>query len=99
VYGAFPVGSLDHVNGIKTDNRISNLREATHAENQRNQGMYCNNKTGYKGVHWANRERKYIAQCSVNGREHNLGSFDTAEAAYQAYREFASRQHGEFFHE
>jgi hypothetical protein len=97
MYGSFPSYEIDHENGIKDDNRIANLRDATHSDNQRNQGMYRNNKTGYKGVHWASRQRKYVAQCSVNGREHNLGLFETPELAYQAYCDFAATHHGEFF--
>lgn len=50
-FGEIPEGySIDHINGDRQDNRISNLRVVTHRENNRNQGMYKNNNTGITGV-------------------------------------------------
>ena len=51
-YGVWPLGYIDHINGIRSDNRIENLRDATLFENARNRGPQRNSKSGIKGVYW-----------------------------------------------
>lgn len=97
VFGYFP-RQLDHINEVKDDNRISNLREATTGQNNRNRGKTRDNASGYKGVSWDKRRRKYTAVCGVDGKNHYLGSFNDPESAYKAYCDVASQHHGEFFH-
>lgn len=87
---------VDHINGDPLDNRRSNLRLATHAENQRNKGRYSNNTSGYKGVSWAKKENKWQAQISFNGKVKYLGYFATAEDAYESYCKAAKELHGEY---
>ncbi len=94
--GAWPAGVVDHVNGIKIDNRLIDLRVASHAENCRNQGISRNNACGVKGVHWHIRRRKWAASIRLNWKLHHLGYFDTIEAAAAAYNEASLRLHGEF---
>ncbi|EBY0956393.1 HNH endonuclease, partial [Salmonella enterica subsp. enterica serovar Kentucky] len=52
VYGTMPDGFIDHINRVRTDNRISNLRLVTHSENMQNRKIQKNNKSGYRGVSW-----------------------------------------------
>jgi hypothetical protein len=87
----WPVDQLDHVNGVRSDNRWVNLREVTHKENLRNKRAYANNSTGYPGVR---RDcKRFEARILVDGKQHNLGRFDTPEEAHAVYLE-AARKHG-----
>jgi len=95
-YGKEPKKYLDHVNGVKNDNSIKNLREASQQENMCNQGRPITNKTGFKGVSWVERIKKYHAQCQVAGKKYRLGYYLTPEEAYQAYVAFVTEHHGEF---
>lgn len=94
--GKWPREQIDHINGTKGDNRFANLREATHAENQRNAGPNRNNKSGRKGVSWNRQNRKWHAQIKRNGKTHHLGVFDNVEDAAEAYRSAALELHREF---
>lgn len=76
VYGRWPLIAIDHINRVKDDNRISNLREATHSLNNRNKG-------GVKGYHA--HYGRWQAAISINGRQFALGTFDTPEEARAAY--------------
>ena len=95
VHGSWP-HQVDHINGVKTDNRPSNLRAASHADNQRNKRLQKTNTSGVKGVSWHKRDQNWSAQCKVNGRIHNLGQHKTIQAAEAAVRAFREQNHGEF---
>ena len=87
---------LDHINGVKTDNRISNLRLASQQQNQFNVPARKNNKSGFKGVIWKKENRKWVAQATINQKKISLGYFSTPEQASNAYQEFCKRNHGDF---
>ncbi len=88
VYGEIPREQLDHINNIRSDNRIANLRVATHIQNQGNQiKPHHENKTGFLGVSFDKRRNKYVAYISINGRNKKLGRFDTPEEAHKKYIE------------
>jgi hypothetical protein len=94
--GEWPDGDLDHINGIKHDNRIENLRLATKMQNMANIGRFSSNTSGAKGVHWLASKRKWQARIRIDGRRVHLGYFDTLTAAAKAYDEAALKHRGEF---
>lgn len=86
VYGVIPDVDIDHINGIKTDNRICNLRLATRSENLQNQRKAkSNNKSGFLGVSYVARTGMYVAQIQVNKKHKYIGSFCNAQDAHDAY--------------
>lgn len=85
---------IDHINGIKADNRIVNLRLATPTQNQQNK---AGSGTYPKGVTWRDRKEKpWQAKIRINGVRIHLGSFADMEDAAEAYRQAAIKYHGEF---
>lgn len=88
---------IDHINRCRSDNRISNLREATHGQNRAN--SKCFNKNGYKGVtkHKWLKEKPFAAQITFNKKVIYLGCYPTAEEAHSAYCRAAKKMHGDFF--
>lgn len=96
VYGEWPKGIIDHVNGIKTDNRIGNLRTATASQNTCNSKLSCKNTSGRKGVTWNKSSKKWQAHIKVNRKTIYIGVFDTVEKAHAAYCTAAIEHHGAF---
>ncbi len=92
-YNTWPADQLDHINGIRDDNRLANLREATNSQNQQNQSIRRDNKSGHPGVYWDKRARKWRAQIMVDGKRVNLGSFDDHAAAIVARASGKARHH------
>lgn len=85
-YGSFPKGQIDHINGDRTDNRISNLRDVTNQQNSENQHKpRSNSKSKLRGVSWHKASQKYTAQIFVSGKKKYLGCFESPEAAHEAY--------------
>ena len=84
VYGEWPKEQLDHINRIRTDNRICNLREATHTQNARNMSKASNNTSGHPGVHWRSDRSKWWALIESDGQKHYLGCYNTIEEAIAA---------------
>lgn len=96
VYGEWPSGDIDHINGDTSDNRIANLRDCTRSQNLLNQGKHKNNKSGNKGVFYDSRRNKWVAKSQINRRQAYLGSFESKAAASLAYARFATEKHGQF---
>ncbi len=82
---------VDHVNQDKYDNRRTNLRLVAPTENSKNLPLRSNNKSGYIGVCKATDGKKYRAYITKNGKQKNLGLYDTAEEAYEARKEAEAR--------
>lgn len=95
-FGEWPRAVIDHINGDTQDNRISNLRSVTQAQNSRNQKAAKNNASGFKGVHWHSRLKKWAASIRLDGKLHHLGYFGTPIEAAEAYDRGSVRLHGEF---
>lgn len=86
MHGALPDGQIDHINGVRNDNRIANLRLATVSENQLNlSAVNVKSASKLRGAHWNAKRGKYQAQFERLGKRFYLGLFDTAEQAHAAY--------------
>ena len=96
VYGQWPAGRTDHDDRNTTNNRINNLRPATDSQNQANARRRSDNKSGYKGVHWYVRSRKWCSAIKVNGKRVHLGYFRSPQEAHAAYCAAATKNYGEF---
>lgn len=84
-YGVWPALEIDHINGVRHDNRITNLREAhPDIEQPQNKKRYKNNRSGYPGV-YRRGERAFRAYINFRREKRDLGTYPTAEKAYQAY--------------
>ncbi len=93
VYGEYPDGWIDHINGIRDDNRISNLRVATPFENAQNQGIPKHNSSGIVGVRWNEQVRKWSAQISVKSKNIFIGYFKNKDDAVKARQEAKAKHH------
>lgn len=87
---------VDHKNRITLDNQRHNLRHCTNIENQRNKGLPENNTSGYKGVSWNRRHRKWRSHIWTDGKSIYLGSFTCLVKAAKAYDKKAIELFGEF---
>lgn len=91
VYGKFPYGHIDHINRNKADNRIANLRSASLEQNAQNRSKNAKNTSGYKGVTWHKRDKKWQAAITVSGKVFHLGYYAKAKDAYAAYVEASKK--------
>lgn len=99
VYGRWPEGDIDHVNRVRSDNRIKNLRAATRSENCQNKGRQSNNVSGRTGVAWHSAAKQWEAYIWVQRSKTYLGTYpniDDAIAARKAaeavYHPFAPKE-------
>ncbi len=82
VYGVMPKNQIDHINRVRDDDRIVNLRDVTNQENCRNQGIPKHNTSGVVGV--KERNGRWVAEIKINYKSTHIGSFDTKEEAVAA---------------
>ena len=87
---------VDHINGIKTDNRIENLRPATYPENNRNARIRKDNSSGCKNVCWRKDRKKWVVGIRINGKRINFGFFDDLELADLVAHEARDKYHKDF---
>ena len=83
-YGEWPKEQIDHINGIKTDNRIDNLRDVTHSINQQNKQIHRNG--GLIGAHYHKSSNKWVSKINIKSKRINLVSFNTELEAHEAYK-------------
>jgi len=87
VYGSIDdLMEVDHINGIRGDNRIENLRLVTKSENSKNKRLFKNSTTGVAGVHFSKKLNKYQVQISVNKKDIFIGLFHNLNDAAFARR-------------
>ena len=83
IHGEFPKGQIDHINGIRNDNRIDNLRIVTARQNNQNQKIH---REGHLvGTSYDKTRNKWIAKIEINNKNINLGRFETQQEAHEAY--------------
>lgn len=92
----FPKGNVDHINGNKLDNRLSNLRICNQSQNMANSPKRITNKSGYKGFSWNKKYSKWEAYMTKNYKHIFLGYFDDKKEAARAYNKAALEHFGEF---
>jgi hypothetical protein len=97
-YKEWPTKLVDHIDGNKTNNSISNLRLALPSQNTYNATLSNKNTSGYKGVSKVSNSTKYMARIKdLDGKTKYLGLFLTPEEASEAYNKAAKELHGEFY--
>ena len=95
-HGEWPKDQLDLINGIRHDNRLVNLREATQAQNNANTRMYKNNKSGYKNIKWEPERKRYGVFIRYDNKLLRLGRFKTLEEAISVRNAKYEEIYGEF---
>lgn len=95
-YGVYPSFTIDHINGIKDDNRICNLREASFCENNQNKKIISTNTSGVKGVSYDKNQKKWRATIIKNGITCYRKRFDSLEEAEQQIKINRKIIHGDF---
>ena len=77
---------IDHINGIKTDNRLFNLQPLTNRENTSKYMTTIKKSSRYTGVSWHKNIKKWVSRIYINGKLKNIGSFINEEDASKAYQ-------------
>lgn len=96
IKGEHPGHEVDHIDRDGLNNQKSNLRFATHSQNNANKPAQINNRSGYKGVSWHFAAQKWVAQLRVKKVHYHLGLFESKEQAALAYNNKAKELLGEF---
>jgi hypothetical protein len=89
-------GEIDHRDRNGLNNTRTNLRPATRSQQNANQGIRCDNRSGYKGVNWDKARGKWRVRVAVNGRDKTIGRFDDLEEAVRVRDDAARELHGDF---
>ena len=90
MYGFMPK-MLDHINRVRDDNRISNLRITTSSINNKNAGIRSNNTSGTTGVRLNKSDQKWYACIAHHGKKKHLGSYSNIEDAIAIRREWEKK--------
>ncbi|WPZ30721.1 HNH endonuclease signature motif containing protein [Sulfitobacter sp. OXR-159] len=84
VNGEWPADQIDHINGVRSDNRIVNLRSVSRSENMKNQKRPSDNSSGHTGVYWFAQTSRWTAQITKNRKTICLGYFKDLDQAVAA---------------
>lgn len=86
MHGLFPTGDVDHIDGVRSNNKIKNLRDVSRSVNLQNQRKpRSDNTSGFLGITLNVRTNTWCARIQSNGKQRNLGYFKTQEEAHNAY--------------
>lgn len=89
--------TVDHIDGDRSNNNLSNLRYANQSEQAFNRYTWKNNTSGFKGVDFDQHTNKYRSRIQIDGKRQSLGYFQTAQQASDAYQAKAMELHGDFY--
>lgn len=95
-YGEWPENEIDHINGIKSDNRLINLRNASRSDNNSNKKHQKNSVSGVKGVSWSKKDKRWHARCKKNKKTVYFGSFTDIKEAIAAVTTARRKYHADF---
>jgi len=96
INGEWPIDFIDHINGNRLDNRISNLRVVSKSQNAQNSLIRKDNSSGVKGVSWCKMMKKWFAYININKKRTKVGYFDNLSEAAKAVSEARESIHKEF---
>ena len=95
INGQWPITEIDHVDGVRHNNKWKNLRLATRMQNRQNSRTPKNNTSGHRGV---SRYRQFWkVQAQINGKKHFIGHFLDLSEAVAAHEDFIKAAHGPFY--
>lgn len=94
--GTLPKEEIDHIDTNPLNNSWGNLRKATRRQNVANTSMRSDNWSGFKGVSWSKKHRRWVAQANIGGKRKWLGYFLDARSAHKAYSDAILVEHGNF---
>lgn len=95
-YGYNPKNQIDHINHVRDDNRLCNLREVTNTINQQNTCISTRNSSGALGVHFRKDKKRWVARITINKKRKQLGTFQNFEDAVKCRKRY-EKEYG--FHE
>jgi len=95
MYFCDPPLTIDHKDGNRSNNRLSNLRSASEQQQKWNMKLRADNRSGFRGVHPTG--VRWLARINIDGKYRHLGCFATKEGAAAAYEAVARKLHGEFY--
>lgn len=96
MFNGFLPEYVDHIDGIRTNNKLENLRECTFSQNRCNTKVYRNNKSGIKGINWDREHGKWTARIQFKNKRILVGRFSQLNDAKNAIIERRNSLHGEF---
>jgi hypothetical protein len=85
-HGTWPI-EIDHENGKRSGNKIEDIRNVSHQENNKNKKINRRNESGVNGVRWDKSRGKWIVQIGVNGKTKTIGRYDNINDAIKARKE------------
>lgn len=77
---------INHINSVKTDNRIENLEWCTSRQNRSHYTKTLDTSSKHTGVHWHKLNKRWVATIRIDGKRRHLGNFENEQAAAEAYR-------------
>lgn len=92
-YGEWPDGQIDHIDGNGLNNKINNLRVVDTVTNGRNRRQSKKNRSGFTGVYWHKKDKRWVSQIKINGKSVYVGCYRTYLAACYS-RHYAEIKHG-----
>ena len=87
---------VDHINRIKTDNRLDNLRWCSNSENSMNKSKHSNNTSTCTGVHYDKSKNKWVVRIVINKKEKHIGLYSTFDEAVKIRKEQEAIHYKEF---